>query len=326
VLVKPTLTKKNHTVFVITVAFLQSVSKIKEILALSNNQKLKGRLYWPFQAELVEFIHFSPILRVCYTFFSTRRIQKSPTRFLCIFKYWKDTKQQIDATVVDRWVQELIVQRRWLANMSIIIFFVQSLVESIKQSWKIKQLLDCRVTVFWGGTSSLCRLVDWCFWNLLANTSTIPLCCQSINHSIPGRSNGFSIAELLPSGGGHIVLFHLVDCYFLNQFQPLWQDRLYLRQIPTDFRDSTLRSVVSSRTTRCSNITERVWIFIEIRVYESRGAAAVKFKAKIALLAISSSIFICFSSRDAVSKGLGKTQLLQKVSFESNHRLESYKR
>ena len=142
-LVNPTLTKKNRIVFVITVAFLRSVSKIKRILALINIQETKGQLYHPFRAQLVEFIHFSPflcdfytflvpgrsknllhdfyaflvpgrsknLLRDFYEFFSTRKIQKSPTRFLRIFKYRKDTKQQINAAIGHR-VKNLIVQRR----------------------------------------------------------------------------------------------------------------------------------------------------------------------------------------------------------------------
>jgi len=40
----------------------------------------------------VEFIHFSPFLRVFYAVFSTRPVQKSPTRFLRIFKYQEDPK------------------------------------------------------------------------------------------------------------------------------------------------------------------------------------------------------------------------------------------
>ena len=80
-----------------------------------------------FQSQTVEFIHFSPFLHIFYAFsvpdwsknllhdsytcFSTRNIQKSPTRFLRVFKYRKDTKQQINAAIGPR-VKNLIVQRR----------------------------------------------------------------------------------------------------------------------------------------------------------------------------------------------------------------------
>jgi len=93
---------------------------------------------------------------------------------------------------------------------------------------------------------------------------------------------------------------------------------LYLRQNTTDFRDSALWGFFSLTRKRCQNFTEKDRIFVELRVFESKGVAAARIKAKIAFLAISSSIFIRFSSRDDVSKGLRKTQLLKKVSFESD--------
>jgi len=79
-------------VFDITVAFLRSVGKRKETLALNNIQESKGQLYRRFRSHTVEFFHFSPFLRVFYAVLSTRPVQKSPTRFLRIFQYQEDPK------------------------------------------------------------------------------------------------------------------------------------------------------------------------------------------------------------------------------------------
>jgi len=63
-----------------------------------------------FQTQTVNFTDFSQFLRIFYAFFSTRPVQKTPTRFLHIFQYQQDPKQQIDASVDCR-VKRIIEQR-----------------------------------------------------------------------------------------------------------------------------------------------------------------------------------------------------------------------
>jgi len=145
-----------------------------------------------------------------------------------------------------------------------------------------------------------------------------------IDQTILGRSNSFSIVELLSSSGRHIISFSFG-----------WL--LFFESIST----TVTRSIVSS-----SNPNRFSWFyFAEHRLFKDdvlskdygkrpsirwatspriKGCCRSQNQGKIALLAISSSIFIHFSRRDNISKGLGKTQLLQKVSFESDWRFESY--
>jgi len=96
----PTLTKKNHSVIIVTVAYWWSVSKIKEICALCNIQKSNCQFFWTFELKRSILLashnsyafstHFSvpdqskKLLCISYAFFNTGKIQSRSTHLLIV--------------------------------------------------------------------------------------------------------------------------------------------------------------------------------------------------------------------------------------------------
>ena len=114
--------------------------------------------------------------KISYAISTHFKYQDGPTRFLRVFQYQKHPKISYAIptcfSVPERYKTADRRHRRSLSeethcseestNLSFI-FFVQLSENQSNYPWEVKQLLNCRVAVFWGGHIVLFCLVNWHF-------------------------------------------------------------------------------------------------------------------------------------------------------------------